>query len=189
MSVTLSDIETLIRELIDDTLKTDGHDVTTYSTSKTFTVLEDHATVVSNVTVNDVTADFVYSSGTNTFTIDESSSITAFIIGDVVESFYSYYSSYSSTEIQSYIKAALTKLAIKSNKIFTPISSVIYPEPTYRERCLIAAITAILIKPNNESYRLPDMSIQVPRSLPVDDLIDKTIAIFKKDVHGVITII
>ena len=50
---------------------------------------------------------------------------------------------------------------------------------------MIAFIAALLIEPNNMSYRLPDITVNVPKGLPLTDLIGKVISVFKHNTHGV----
>ena len=59
-----------------------------------------------------------------------------------------------------------------------------HPELTDSQKNLVGFIAATLIKPDNKSYRLPDMSITVPKSLPTVDLIRKAVSVFKHNTHG-----
>ena len=61
---------------------------------------------------------------------------------------------------------------------------VIYPEPDENEKNLIALIAAILIEPNNKTYRLPDITVQVPNPLSKEDMIRKSISVFKLSSAG-----
>ena len=49
-------------------------------------------------------------------------------------------------------------------------------------------ITAILIKPDNRTYRLPDITINAPADIPTDQKIHRAISIFKKNTHGLFDI-
>jgi hypothetical protein len=108
-----------------------------------------------------------------------------FTSGDTVEIQYTYYPNYSNNEIDGYIRAAIVHLSINNYYTFEIGSDdTIYPEPDENEKNLIAFITATLIEPNNQIYRLPDITIQVPNPLPKDDMIRKAITIFKGQTHG-----
>ena len=183
--MTLSDIETKVRYLINDISTTDT-DIFTYTTSNVFTLTESNVISVSSVAVNDVTSgvDYTYDSSTNQITI--SSSLSS---GDVVKITYSYYPNYSSTEIKSYIYSALYYLSVFNYYTFSVEGDSVYPEPEDNEANLIAVITAILIEPDNKSYRLPNLSIIAPRDLPKEEKIKRIVATFKKNSHGLFDII
>jgi len=186
MNVTLSDIETKVRCLIDDFSRS-GKDVFTYDTSAIFTITEDNVVSVSTVYINSVeigASEYSFDSDTNKLTI--SASLTA---GDTVEIDYTYYSNYSSAEIQSYIHASLVHISANNYYDFKIENDVVYPEPDDREENLIALITALLIEPDNKSYSLPDMRVTVPSDLPTYNKIGKAIAIFKKNTHGLLDVI
>jgi len=183
MSVTLSDITSIVRNLIEDYAKT-GKDIFTYGSSNIFTLTESNVSSVTTVLVNDISSgvSYTYSSSTNKVTV--SSSLTS---GDTVEVDYSYYPNYSDTELENYVKNALVYLSISNYYTFTVDTDddEIYPDPTEKEKNLLAMVAAIIIEPDNKNYRLPDISISVPSSsLPTDEKIRRTIAIMKKNVHG-----
>jgi hypothetical protein len=187
MAVTLTNIESQVRYLIGDNSTSSDPDVFTYSTSSVFTLTEDNPISVSTVTVNDVDigdSNWSFSATTNKVTITSSLSS-----GDTVEITYTYYPNYSSTEVQNYIRAALIHISANNYKDFKVEDSTIYPEPETREENLIAAITALLIEPDNKSYRLPDVSVSVPKDLPTHEKIRRTITVFKKNVHGLFDVI
>ena len=178
----ISDIVPLVRYLINDNLLTTGKDIFTYTTSLVFTLTETGVSSVTALFVNDVAkTTYSYSSTTNKVTY--SGSLTA---GDTVEIQYSYYPNYSSTEISNYVRAALIHLSVNNYYTFTEdVSTYLYPEPTDEEKNLIAAVTAILIDPNNITYRLPDITISVPNtSLPTEDKIRRLISAMKKNSSG-----
>ena len=182
--VTLSTLETLTRYLLDETAKTQvPGDIFTYNTSAVFTLTENNPISVSEVLVNDETSGvtYTYNSSTNKVTI--SSSLTS---GDTIEIQYTYYPNYSSTEIQNYIRASIVHLSVNGYYTFeVGNNDTIYPEPDENENNLIAFIAAILIEPNNKTYRLPDITVQVPNPLSKDDMIRKAISIFKLGAVGV----
>ena len=183
MSVTLTTIETLTRYLLDETAKTQvPGDIFTYGASSIFTLTETNAISVSDVLVNDESSGvaYTYNSSTNKATI--TSSLTS---GDTIEIQYSYYPNYSSNEIQNYVRASIVHLSVNGYYTFEIGSdSVVYPEPDENEKNLIALITAILIEPNNKTYRLPDITVQVPNPLSKDDMIRKAISVFKLGSFG-----
>ena len=186
MSVTLTNIETLVRYLLGDISSTQiPGDIFTYGTSSIFTLSESNVISVTDVLINDETSgvDYTYDSSTGKVTVN--SSLTA---GDTVEVQYTYYSNYSSTEIQSYIRAAIMHLSTTNYYTWIIQNSTIFPEPEENEKNLIATITAILMEPDNRTYRLPDITIVTPKDLPTVDKIRKTIAVFKRNIHGIFTI-
>ena len=187
----LSDIISSVRYIINDisTTKVPG-DIFTYTTSETFTLSEPNVISVTHVYHNSAELD-----GSGTSTYDEDTNkitlITDLTSGDTVEVQYNYYPNYSITEIKSYIRAAIIRLSIVNYYTWEVDSNEdIHPAPTDSEKNMIAFVASILIEPDNKNYRLPDITITVPNtSLPTMDLINKAIAIFKKDSHGVFEII
>ncbi len=180
MAITLANISTLVRYLINDN-STSGSDLFTYSTSTTFTLTEDNPIAVSEVEVNDSTSGVSYTANSTNTKITMDSSLTA---GDSVAVAFTYYPNYSTSTIQNYVRAAIVHISANNYKDFVEKLSTIYPEPTEREKNLIASVAAILIEPDNKSYRLPDMSIISPKDIPTHEKIRKLIAIFKHDSHG-----
>jgi len=179
MSITLTTIETIVRDLIGD-ISDSGSDIFTYNTSAVFTLTESNPITISEVSVNDVSSSVTYDYADGKITI--TSSLNS---GDTVEITYTYYSNYSSTEIQSYIKASIAILSQKRVFTFTIEDSTIYPDPTDEEKNLIAVITSILINKPVNSYRLPDVTIQFSKTLSKDQLISKAICEWKKDSSGI----
>ena len=182
MSLTLSTVETGVRHIIGDNSIT-GTDIFTYTSSNVFTLTESNVNSVVRTYLNNVEmgdSELSYDSTTNKVTITLGLSS-----GDTVEIEYTYYPNYSSTEIQNYIQAALTHISICNYKTWVVENFTIYPEPSDSEENLIAMIAALLIKPDNKSYRLPDISVMVPKDLPLHDKIRKTISIFKRNSHGI----
>lgn len=185
---TLADIVILVRYLIEDTLvsPTQG-DIFTYANSAIFTLTESEVTEVSNVLVNDVllgSGDFSYNTDTNAVTVSSSLST-----GDTVEVQYSYYADYSNTIIQNYIRSAVIHLSINNYYNFEVVSTGIYPEPSTTEKNLIAMVASLLINPGNQSIKLPDISINVPKDLPTNTKIAKVINIAKHNTHGTFSIL
>jgi len=142
---------------------------------------------VTAVWINDAEEDssnWSFDSTTNKVTIN-----TAMSVGDSVEIKYTYYSNYSNTEIENYVRSALIQISASNYKDFIVESGTIYPEPTSREKNMIATIAGILISPDNMTYRLPDMSVVVQKDVPTYDKIRKVIAAFKQNTHGYIEVL
>lgn len=186
MTVLLTDIETKVRSLLGDFSQT-TKDIFTYTASAIFTLTEPNALAITTVSVNDVTSGVTntYDSTTNKVTVT-----SALSTGDTVEVQYTYYPDYSSTSIGQYIKAAFTHISAHNYKdwIVEGASDEIHPEPDERQTNLIALIASILIRPDNRSYKLPDMTIMVPKDIPTADKVGKAIIIFKLNKHGIFTI-
>ena len=178
MSVTLSNEETLVRYLLDETSRTQlPGDIFTAGASSIFTLTEINPISVSDVLVNDETSGVSFTFNTSTNKVTITSSLTS---GDTIEIQYTYFPNYSSTEIQNYVRASIVHLSVNGYYTFEIGSDdLIYPEPDENEKNLIAMLSAILIEPNNKTYRLPDITVQVPNPLSKEDMIRKTISIFK----------
>ncbi len=185
----VSDITTLVRYLIEDFSRTlIPGDIFTYGTSAVFTLSEPNIVSITNVFRNNTSlasSNYSFSTTTNQLTI--SSSLT---VGDTIEVQYSYYSNYSDTEIENFIRSATVHLSINNYYTFeVDTSDNFYPDVTDKEKNLVAFITSILIKPDNRTIRLPDMTISVPNTLSTRDLISKAVRVFKQNSHGSFTII
>jgi len=185
--LTLTNAETQVRYCINDVSQT-RKQIETYVASDVFTLDEDNPITVSAVLLNDVeqsTDDWSYDSDTGKVTITFSASVD-----DTIEIQYTYYANYSSTEIQNFIRRALVELSINQYETYVVTNSTIYPDPGRDAESLIAAVASILIKPDNKTYRLPDLQVNVPLSskptyMMVRDLITKA----KKGKSGIIDII
>lgn len=182
-------INTLVRYLLGDvsTSMIPG-DIYTYSTSSVFTLSEPRVIAVTSVLVNDSeisSSEYSFDSTNKKLTV--SASLTS---GDTVEIQFTYYPDFSDSEIESYIRAAVIYLSVNNYYTFEvdATGDNFYPELVDKEKNLIALVTSILMRPNNESYRLPDISFTVPRSLPTRDIISKTISIYKHNNTGVFTL-
>ena len=185
----ISDITTLVRYLLnDDTHTMTPGDIFTYGTSAIFTLSEPNVVTVSAVLVNDVevgSGDYSYDADTNKVTV--SASLSA---GDTVEIRYTYYPDFSISEIESYIRAAVIHLSVNNYYTFEVdvTGDNFYPEVTDKEKNLIALVASILMRPDNISYRLPDIAFTVPNALPTRDIISRTVAIYKNNNTGIFTI-
>jgi len=181
VAISLSTIESKVRDLMGDFSKT-GVDSFTYTNSNVFTLTEENVISVSTVYLNSAemgTSETSFDSDTNKATV-----VLTMLSGDTVEIYYTYYSQYSSTEIQNYIKASLVHLSANILDTYRVVNSSIYPEPNLKTQNVIALITGLLIDPDNKSYRLPDVSIGVPKDLPLHEKIRRVVAMSKRNHHG-----
>ena len=186
MSLSLSQIETKVRYLIDDA-STSFTDVFTYSTSAVFTLTESNTVSITAVLQNDVvlsSGEYSYSSTTGKLTITASLSS-----GDTIEARYTSYANYSSTEVQDYIQGALIHISACNYYNWIVENSTIYPEPSDREENLMIMVTSTLINPDNKSVRMPDVMIGVPNDLPTYEKVRRIISIFKGDSHGMFNVL
>ncbi len=182
----IQDIATLVRYLVEDIAVSQiPGDIFTYGSSSVFSLYQPNVVSVSAVYKNgSSTASYSFDSSTNKVTV--SASLTS---GDTIEIQYSYYPSYSDAQIEAYVRASMVHISVNGYYTYEVDSSdEFHPDLDSAQKNLIAFVAAILIKPDNVSYRFPDMSIQVPKSLPTRDLISKAIAIFKRDTHGVFSV-
>jgi len=185
MSVTISNISTKVRYLLGDVLKV-GKDIFQFKTSQIFTLTEENATEVLSVYINDVPlADTLWAYDNDEQTVIILDTLNS---DDIVTVNYKYNCSYSNTEIDSYVQAALIHISASNYKDFIVRANVIYPEPETREENLIAGVTGLLIEPDNKGYRLPDVSVSFPKDLPTHEKIRQFIAVFKKDTSGIIDV-
>jgi len=184
------DIISKVRYLLNENVVT-NRDIFTYETKSVFKLADENTIDVSTVYRNDVLIaesgnGWSYSPTTNRITF---LGIPTLVYGDILEVVSTAYPNYSDIEITNYINSALIYLSVNHYYDFIMESAdAIYPTPTASEANLIAMVTAILIKPDNKTYRLPDITINSPSDIPTDQKIHRAIAIFKKDCHGVVDI-
>ena len=168
-------IITKLRDLIQDNLDTTPVDTFTYYTSKIFTLSEPNTVEASiKVYVNGVLkADTNYTFDNNTNDLIYTSSLT---VNDSVKVTYSAYIKYSDTELKSYIRTALTYLAVEQYKTFVAKSDdIVFPTPTEAEENLIALIASLNIKGNIRKYDTPDLKITFNDDESKDQKIKKAI--------------
>jgi len=185
----ISDIEIKVRQLVDDNIRTQSPgDVFTYGSSTTWTLTEENVIAITDVYRNGVAltgGDYTFDSSTNKITI-----ITSLTTGDSIEVQYTFYCNFSATEIENYIRGAVTHIALNNYQCWeVDTDDNFFPDISNSEKNLIAIVTSILMKPDNISYRLPDIGINVPNSMPTRDLVSKAIRIFKTNTSGVFDII
>lgn len=179
----MTEIILKVRNLIQDGLKTDGRDNWTYESTVTSKIIPLTESNISSSTIIVLkngsvwaSANYSYSSITGKLTI--TGTLTA---GDSLEIDYSYYKKYSDTELQGFIKAAISYLSIERYSTFTVKSdNVIYPTPTESEENLIAIIATILIKGDVTGYRTPELTISFERGDSKEKKIKKMVRQFKK---------
>lgn len=184
--MSVSTIRTKIRYLLNEVAK-DTTDIFTFETSRVFSISETNPIAITTVFINDVelseSGNWSYSSTTKKLTLENSVSITS---GDTFQIDYTYYPNYSDTELDTYLNSALMFLSSYKYDYFEIDSDDVNPEPSSEEENLIAMVTALLIKPDDKSYRLPDMSVTISnRTLPRDEKIQRIISVFKKSKTGV----
>lgn len=191
--MTITEITSLVRSITQE-FSQKNRDVFIYEGNRVLELGDINVVApLTSVSKNNVeigaSGNWSYSSTTNKLTIASGVSLT---VGDVITVDYNYYPNFSDTEIKEYIKSALAHISLNgySSFIYDSDLNVINPETSVKQGHLIAMVTAILMKPNNKTYRLPDITIQVPAStLSTDEMIRKTIAVFKRNSHGVFSII
>jgi hypothetical protein len=181
-----TNIKAKLRNLVEENSET-IIDVFTFTSSRVFTVTEENTPAITTVLVNDVevseSGNWSFSTTTNKLTFDDGYSFTA---GDTVEIRYTAYPNYTDTELEGYIKSALYHISVYGYTTFEVNSDDINPEPTEAEENLITVVAGILIKPDNKSYKLPDLTITAPISSEATvDIIRKVIAAFKRNSHGI----
>jgi hypothetical protein len=172
-----------IRNIIEDNIKTDGRDSFTYesiASSKIFTLTQANASAATIVVLKNgvvwASSNYTYSTTTGKLTV--TGSLTA---GDSLEVDYSYYLKYSDAEIQGFIKAAISYLAVEKYGTLTVKSdNVIFPIPNESEENLLALIASILIKGDIVSYRTPELTMVFERGDNKDKKIKKIVRQFKK---------
>lgn len=191
--MSFSTIRTKVRDCVQEFAQA-GKDVFIYDASRVFKLSDLNIQSINSVFKNDVevseSGNWSFDEDTNRLTFVPGYSLTS---GDVLEVNYTSYPNYSDSEINSYIKAAVTNISVYKYKTFKTITvssaDVLTPEPTEEEENLIALIAGVLIKPGNRTYKLPDMMVQVPiNSLPTEAIIKQIIASFKKS-GGVFSLI
>jgi hypothetical protein len=185
--MTVSDVSTLVRYLVMDFAQVlSPGDLFTYGSSNVFALSQTNIISITGVLINGVGGQqYVYDTDTKKVTIPVPMSV-----GDTVEIQYRYYPNYSDSELESYVRAAMIFLSVNNYYTFTidEASDTISPDPDDREQNLIAFVASILIKPDNQTIRLPDMTINVPVGLPTRDIITKAVMIFKHNNTGVFDI-
>ncbi len=187
--MSVATIRNKIRFLLGD-FAISGEDIFTYDAKLFFTLSEDAIssvdTVYRNNALQSTSGYWDYHEDRNWVEI-----IGAITSGDTIQVNYTYFPNYSNTELTNYIQAALVFLSINNYYDFKYDSTddAIYPEMLPGEENILAMIAAVIIRPDNKSIRLPDITISVPDDYPLDKKINMIIARFKADTHGIFDII
>jgi len=168
-----------IRSLCED-LQKSGFEIFTKTSSNIFTISQTNITL-SKVLLNGTeTEDYTFDETTNKIEITAS----AFVEGDIIEVDFTYYK-YSDTELNGFIRASLVWISVYGyiDKDFELEEESgedwISPTPTNQESDLIALISSILIKPDWNVYKLPNVTVQYPRNMTKEERIEKLISKFQ----------
>jgi hypothetical protein len=175
--MSISEIITIIRNIINDNEVSNTDVFVATGTSSLFTLTEGNVNSIDSVLVNDVESGIEYVTSSDLVKVRIDSDLD---IDDVVEVNYKCYSNYSDNEIIAYIKSAMVHLSVNKLNTYIVTGDSIEPEPEIAESNLIATIAGILINPQNVSYRLPDIGVTMPKDLNTLDKISKVIASYKR---------
>jgi len=172
-----------VRDAIRDLLITTGRDIFSYesiTSSKIFTLTEANISASTIIVYKNgvVWAGTNYSYSTITGKLTVTGTLT---VGDSLEVAYSYYEKYSDTELQGFIRSAISYLVVEKYRCFAVMPpDMIFPTPTESEEHLIAVVAAILIKGDVISYRTPELTINFERGDSKEKKIKKFVRQFKK---------
>jgi hypothetical protein len=104
---------------------------------------------------------------------------------DIIEVDFTY-NKYSDTELNDYIRASLVWISVYAyDEIDYELEEasggelVIDPVPAVRTADLFALIASILIKPDFSQYKLPNVTVVYPRTMPKEERIEKLIGKFQ----------
>jgi len=177
MASLITELRLKVRALAEDFSKKQTETFAYTSGDKIFVLQEDNPESVTSVTKNGV----ALGSGTFSFDTDTNElTITATLAsGDAIVVKYVYYK-YSSSEIDEYVRGALTWISIYSHcdTDFEFEDDDVYPTPSSTEEDLIAIISAILIKPNYSEYKLPNITVKYPRTMDKETKMQRIIEKF-----------
>lgn len=171
----ITELRNKTRALVEDFLESDN-DTFTYTNSAIFTLQESNIDEISSVTVNGSSisaSDYSFDSSTSKLTITSDLSEN-----DIIVVSYNFYK-YSDSEIDKYIKGALSWVSIYSDTNYDIDSDGdIYPTPDDVSIDLFAIIASILIKPNYSRYSLPNLTVHYPNTMQKEDRIRNIIKEF-----------
>ena len=180
----MPDIRTKIRALIQDIPKSDFQ-IFTYSVSNVLKLAEPNIEEVTQVLIRGA----ILGSG-QSFDFDEDSNeVTvngvSFNVNDPIEIRFTF-TKYSDDELTQYIQAALLWLNIygigdDELEIDTDTDDIT-PVITKAQEDLIALVCSILICPDYQSYKLPNVSITYPSLMSKEERIARLITRFQHDV-------
>jgi len=176
-----STIRNIIRVLIEDNGKS-SYEVFEYTSVSTFTIAQTNITItkVYNNGVELTSSQYAFDDITNKITIYDLSP-NGLVSGDKIEVDYTYYE-YSIEELNKFIEAALSYLNLysySSENFYEVSGDEIVPIPSSMTGNLIAIIVSILINPDNNSYRLANISIQYNGRMSKEKRIEQMITKFK----------
>ena len=153
-----------------------GTKTITKLTDNTFTVVGLNAGTTSGTCTYTGVANYSFDSSTCELTV--SGSLT---VGDNLYVTYSFYEKYSDTELQGWIRAAISYLVVEKYKTFAiKPPTIIFPTPNEDEEQLLSIIAAILIKGDIVSYKTPEITLNFERGDNKETKIKKIIRHFKK---------
>jgi len=172
-----------VRDAIQDMLITTGRDCFVFeaiTSSKIFTLTESNVTASTIIVYKNgvlwTGTNYSYSTTTGKLTVTGT-----LIAGDSLEVDYSYYQKYSDTELQGFIRSAISYLVIEKYRCFAIMPpDMIFPTPTSDEENLIAVVASILIKGDVIGYRTPELTISFERGDSKEKKIKKFVRQFKK---------
>ena len=173
-------IKSKIRTLVEDFEKKDL-ETFIYANSSIFTLSEENIEEITSVKKNGVvlgSGDYDWDSTNNELTI-----IASLSSGDIIIVKYTYYK-YSNTEILGQLENAFHWLSIfdTDGEDYEVETTGIYPTPDNKVTDLIAIIASILIKPNYNSYSLPNLRVTYPKTMTKEDRIEQLINRFKSGI-------
>lgn len=167
-----------IRALIEDAPSQSDVETFTYTNSSVFTLAEDNIADITKVTKNGTelgSGEYSYDSTTNELTIT-----TSLADGDIIVVKYTFYK-YSESELKEFIRASLVWISVFSycETDFELEDGDIFPTPDNKTTDLISLIASILIKSDWTSYKLPNLTVTYPRTMPKEERIEKLIKKFQ----------
>ncbi len=184
----LSNLRIKVKALVEDLSKTD-FEVFSYENSTIFTLSEPNISTITKVLKNGInlgSGDYSYDSTTNK--IEITASLTQ---GDLIEVDY-IFSKYSDTELNEYIRASLVWISVinryENDFELEEDANIIVPTPNNSELDLIALVAAIIIKPNYNEYRLPNLTVRYPRTMSKEDKIQRIVSRFSSGIGIIGTI-
>lgn len=177
----LAEIKDKIRALISD-LSSVQSEVFTYTNSPIFTLTCENASSVNTVLVNGnaLSSGETYDFDVNTKKVTLTATLNS---GDLIEINYNY-TKYSDAELTEYIKASLVWISIFAECCddFEIESDEIYPTPSNKDEDLIALVASILIQPDYNSYKLPNLTVSYPRTMSKEVRIETLISRYNRGI-------
>ena len=180
--VSTSDIITIVRGLIKDLQQSDGRCSFQYVSDNSFKLDKKNVASATIIVYQNgsvlSTDDWGYNSDTNQVTITPVTSGVSLTSEDDILITFSYYESYSDTEIISYIKSNLVRFVKRrySKRFYMNAYNEVVTDngtnPTRSEGDLIAIITAIGIDPQNIKIKTNDFTIEAVEKKSKSEQID-----------------